>query len=431
MLNLESIDRLVLQPGTKGVPVGVGPISLAEARSARWRLHKDLAYPVAVLRRSALVNNANWMKRFIQPLPGVVLCPHGKTTMAPQMFDLQLRNGAWGLTCATVSHLRSYRHFGVSRIIFANQIVERSDAQWLARELRDDPTFEVYVFVDSLIGARRLAEAALETNLQRPISLLLEVGLAGGRTGVQTVEEAMALARHIKTSDGVELSGVATFEGVVPGHLDEEMEPHVEKLFAETARVTKALALEGLFRDNGDVILSAGGSRFFDLAAERLRSIDINRRKLVVLRSGCYISHDASHYEAAFKRLSERQALIPSMGRLENALEVWSSIQSRPEAERAYANIGKRDVSYDIRLPQILSGRRDDKPMSPSDLDGVRVIKLSDQHAHLEVPPHSPLRFGDKLAFGISHPCTTFDKWNFLFELDDDDIVVDIIATMF
>jgi D-serine dehydratase len=431
MLKLESIDHLVLEAGTKGLPVGIGSISLGEARAAGWRLHGDLELPAAIVRRSALANNADWMKRFVAQVPGVVLCPHGKTTMAPQLMDRQLRDGAWGMTCATPAQLRCYRRFGVRRIIFANQIVGLADARWLAGELRDDPSFEIHIFVDSKEGVDLLCAAARQAGLDRPISLLLEVGVAEGRTGIQSLEHAITLARHIQESDGVELSGVATFEGIVKGGSDIGMEPYVEALFDFVRRVAEAIVSENLVRRDGEVILSAGGSRFFDLAAARLRAVNLDRETLIVLRSGCYISHDANHYEAAFRRMVERRALDPIPGKLENALEVWASLQSRPELGRAYANIGKRDISYDVTLPHLLAGRRAGAAIDPEAFADVRVVKLSDQHAHLAIPADSALQFGDNLSFGVSHPCTTFDKWRFLFEIDDNDIVVDIIATFF
>jgi D-serine deaminase-like pyridoxal phosphate-dependent protein len=38
---------------------------------------------------------------------------------------------------------------------------------------------------------------------------------------------------------------------------------------------------------------------------------------------------------------------------------------------------------------------------------------------------------GSRLEFGISHPCTVFDKWQLIPVLDDDGRVVDLIRTFF
>jgi D-serine dehydratase len=242
----------------------------------------------------------------------------------------------------------------------------------------------------------------------------------------------MRLARHVAGLAGVSLAGLAAFEGVVAGSSDIEMEPHVEALFAQLVGIAEDCARADLFDRDRPTILSAGGSRFFDIAATRLSAAQIGRDPLVVLRSGCYISHDAHHYKAAFDRLLERTGAEGVPGGLVNALEVWAEIQSRPEPGWLYANLGKRDISHDIAPPEALaSWTREAMAIGRVETDDLVVRKLSDQHAHLSVAPASSLAIGDQLGFGVSHPCTTFDKWRVLFEVDDDGLVLDAIATFF
>jgi D-serine dehydratase len=422
---------MAIHPGTKGLPLDRGTVRLGDVASAGWRLHEDLQLPAAVLRRSAIDNNSDWMQRFSNHF-GVALCPHGKTTMAPQLFDRQLREGAWGLSCGTIAHLRLYRRFGVQRIIYANQISSRAGADWLARELADDPAFEAFVTVDSIFGADLLAAAAHAVGLDRPIAVLVETGVDGGRTGVRDFDSALRLARHIAATPDISLTGVTTFEGIVGGRTDAEMEPSVEALLAFTVRAAEVMAFENLFDPSQPIILTAGGSRFFDIVAVRLKAADVGSEPLVVLRSGCYISHDANHYEMAFRRLLERTGQAGIDGRLQNALEVWAEIQSWPEPGWMFANLGKRDISFDLDLPRaILSRSRQSGMVGAIAPDALLVEKLSDQHAHITVHADLPLTIGDQLGFGVSHPCTTFDKWQTLFEVDDDDIVIDAIATFF
>ncbi len=431
-MNLAPIDDLILDASTKGLPLSVDRIALKDVAGAGWRLHEDLQLPAAVLRRSALEANGRWMRAFAKHA-GAVMAPHGKTPMAPQIFARQLADGAWGMTCATIGHLRTYRRFGVQRVIFANQIPSRAGAAWLAQELLRDPGFEIFVFVDSVEGADILADAAAAVKLNRPIPLLLETGFPSARTGVRSLDDGLALARHIATRKGqIALAGAATFEGVVPGGSDPNMEPNVEALFADTVRLAEACAREGLFSADHPVILSAGGSRFFDLAAKRLGDAEVGGDKLVVLRSGCYVSHDANHYERAFERLLERtHGDTGAPGRLRPAIEVWAQVQSHPEPTRWYANLGRRDVSFDLEPPKPQHWLRPDVHTGAQPLDGVITSGLSDQHVHLLAENGSPLQFGDHVGFGISHPCTTFDKWRVLFEVDDDDRVIGAVATFF
>jgi D-serine dehydratase len=87
-----------------------------------WNLlREDLSLPSAVLYEDKLLHNLNWMRQFISAY-GVKLAPHGKTTMAPRLFDLQLQAGAWGITLATAHQTQvAYAH-GVRRVLMANQL---------------------------------------------------------------------------------------------------------------------------------------------------------------------------------------------------------------------------------------------------------------------------------------------------------------------
>lgn len=431
MLNLQSIREMRLDPGDKGLPPGCDGIRLGDVAGAGWSLHDDLQLPAAALRRSAIENNGAWMRRFSERF-GVALCPHGKTTMAPQLFDRQLRDGAWGMSCATMAHLRLYRRFGVPRLIYANQIVSAQAAAWLAREMAADPGFEAFIFVDSRYGADLLADAAGIVGLERPIPVLIEIGAVAGRTGVRGAEAAVTLAREIAARPELSLAGIATFEGIVPGRTDAEMEPHVDALLTDTIRAAEAIAAARLFDPSRQVILSAGGSRFFDMVARRFSTADVGGEPLVVLRSGCYISHDAVHYEQAFERMLQRTGEVGEAGRLRNALEVWAEIQSWPESGWMFANLGKRDISHDTDLPELILARsREMREVRGIPPGAFSVERLSDQHAHIVVRGQTALAIGDQVGFGVSHPCTTFDKWRTLFEVDDDGRVLDAIATFF
>src|SRR5882757_1389847 len=66
-----------------------------------WNLlREDLSLPSAVLCEERLRHNLDWMQRFVAAY-GIKLAPHGKTTMAPKLFEMQLKSGAWGITLAT------------------------------------------------------------------------------------------------------------------------------------------------------------------------------------------------------------------------------------------------------------------------------------------------------------------------------------------
>ena len=358
----------------KGVPAGAQDRSLAEIGALRLNLlADDLALPAAVLRGSALEHNARWMAEFAARL-GLSLAPHGKTTLSPELFELQLRHGAWAITAATAHHVRLYAEFGVTRILMANQLVGKANIAIVTELLKRKPELEVICLVDGVEGATQLGRAVEAAGLPARLPVLLEVGEAGQRAGVRTLKDALAVARVCRSLPALRLVGVECFEGLFA--TAQGAVPMLDRL----VEVASTLGREGLF-ETDEPIVSAGGSLFFDEAARAmLRSLD-NRPARLVLRSGCYLTHDHGIYAQAGREMAARAAdLLPNDG-LVPALEVWAHVQSRPEPTRAIANLGKRDVSYNSGLPTPILRFRPGVDEAPRAIRDITVAKLYDQHA--------------------------------------------------
>ncbi len=422
-----------LGPREKGVPGRAGQVKLEEVGQQNWSLlAEDLPLPVAVIKLSALRGNSAWMKGFTA-LSGTDIAPHGKTTLSPSLFDLQLADGAWGITLSTPHHLQVARSFGRQRILLANQLIGRSAIEWLVEELNADPDFEFYCLVDSVANLAQLIATGRRHGLKRPLRVLVEIGFEQGRTGCRTVGQALDVARACASApDVIALSGVEGFEGIIRGADYAETVARVEAFLDTMVDLIDACAREQLFAP-GEVLLTAGGSAFFDIVAAKLGGVALAQPHRVLLRSGCYLTHDAVMYTYLFEQLKARRPDLPeSLGQLTSALEVWGYVQSIPEPGQAIVSFGKRDVSYD-HMPTPLTWFRPgaglDHPTSaPS---GHRVVALNDQHCILQTPNDSPLEIGDMLGFGISHPCLTFDKWRVIHLVDDDYRVVGSIRTYF
>lgn len=415
----------------KGLPARAEDLGAAAVDALGLSLlDDDLMLPAAVLRRDTLDHNRDWMRRFVADAD-VALCPHGKTTMSPQLFAMQLADGCWGLTAATAHHVRIYRHLGVSRILMANPLVGRSNLDYVISEIARDPGFEFLCLVDSVAAVEGLAAAAARQALGRPVEVLLEVGNPGGRAGVRTLDAALEVAAAIgRSGRRLALRGVEAFEGLYGP--DADGEARVREMLGRLAEVARALDAAGHLTHERP-ILSAGGSAFFDLVVPALRGTLPGRHPLIVLRSGCYITHDAGMYGAAQQRMETRTPALHALGAgLRPALEVWAHVQSRPEPTLALVGMGKRDLSHDAELPRPVAWHRVGAARAPQSLGAeYRVLRLNDQHAYLELPAHSPLAVGDLVGFGISHPCTTFDKWRRLFVVDPDYRVVGHVDTCF
>jgi D-serine dehydratase len=435
-LDLRSIDEELLKSTWKNTPrraIGLPLRQLGELGLSVFG--PDVPLPTAVLRESAMLHNARWMSRFAEST-GVSLCPHGKTTMAPQLFDLQLRQGAWGVTAATAAHVRTYRQFGVRRVLLANQLVGRSNVEMVLEELNTDPSFDFYCLVDSHDGLQHLIQILREHPCARPLQVLLEVGAVGGRTGVRTLEEGLVLARDLHAASPlISLRGIEAFEGIFGGNDVAAVEAAVKGMLETLAALARTGVREGWFAP-GEVILSAGGSAQFDIVATSLAGLLPEIETRTVLRSGCYLTHDAGHYERMQQRMRQRS---PQLWRqddgLRNAIELWSTVQSTPEPRRFVCGFGRRDASFDMDLPIPLwwfrPGTHSRPVPAPS---GLRTAMLYDQHALLDLDAKAEpvdLRTGDLLGFGIAHPCTTFDKWSLLHVVDDDYHIVGGIRTFF
>lgn len=434
MLKLDSLHQQLLLPGTKGLALREALPQHAIA-AQQWKLlNADTSFPVAVLKDSALQHNLQWMKQFCEGM-NVVLAPHGKTTMCPQLFDMQLENGAWGMTLATVNQTMIAHRFGVRRVLLANQLVSASDTQAILAVMKNDPAFEFFALTDSLEGVKRLSQQVRDAGISCPLHLLVELGFPGGRTGCRTQAEAIAVARAIHASPYLRLAGIEGYEGLLVSKHREQDLVAVREFIDSLIQLCKIADTEQLF-ESDQILLSAGGSAYFDLVGRGFEhELTLSRPVTAILRSGCYVTHDHGFYHALVNEMQTRESQVKAEN-LKPALEVWSMVQSRPEPDLAILTMGKRDASYDIDLPFPVWHHRPDTQDAPQALPaGCKIEKMNDQHAYLRLPADSELsqtlRVGDLVGCGISHPCTTFDKWPLILVVDDHYQVKSAVNTFF
>jgi D-serine dehydratase len=408
-----------LQPFDKGVPGTIAPLAVADVGEQGWNLlAEDIPLPAAVLKESALRKNALWMRDFIAG-KGVEIAPHGKTTMAPHLFDLQMRDGAWGITLSTPHQIAVALAAGHRRIFVANQIVGRAGIGYILALLDADPALEIYCLIDSVPLLRQIEAVARRQGAIRALPLLVEMGFAGGRTGVRTVEQGLDVARAVAASEHAELVGVEGFEGIIRKGDVEQTLRAVEDFLADVVSLAQACDDEHLFA-RATILLSAGGSAFFDLVVSSFERATLTSHRTILLRSGCYITHDAGLYRLVFTLLKMRAPDLFANGEPEAALEVWGYVQSCPEPGRMIVTLGKRDIGFDdMPVPERWFRPGTDMAAPAALSADHRVVALNDQHGFLDVPTMSPLAVGDLVGFGISHPCLTFDKWRVIHLVDD------------
>jgi len=433
-LDLGALDSQWLAPGTKGLPLSV-PLRQGEVAAQSWSLlDGDLSYPVAILKQSALEHNGRWMQRFVAAA-GASLAPHGKTTMSPQLFERQRGAGAWAITVASVTQMLTAQRFGVRRVLLANQPVGAAELDAMFALLRDDPGFELFVLADSEAGLARLVAAARRARLKRPLPVLVELGWVGGRTGCRGPEAALQLARSVAAAEELVLSGIEGYEGLLVSGNRQADVTRVRDFLGQMLALLRTVDGEGLL-GGAEILLSAGGSAYFDLVGEVFAGLEpLSRPVRRILRSGCYLTHDHGFYHKLLADMAARTgagAAHPiAADDLRPALEVWAMVQGCPEPELAMLTLGKRDASHDIDLPFPVAWHRPGGPGAPQPLRGATIEKMNDQHAYLRLPAGHGLEVGDLVCCGISHPCTTFDKWKILLTVDDDYRVTGVVNTFF
>jgi len=407
----------------KGYPHDAPPLRRSQIGQQGWSVPAgDLPLPLAVIKRSALQHNLGWMQRFCDER-GIGLAPHGKTTMSPQLFRAQLDAGAWGLTLATVHQLRIAVEAGARRVLIANQVITAADLRAIdALKARHDG-LRVLFLLDSPAQLAAIESAGAGT----PFEVLLEIGVPGGRTGCRTGEEAAALARRAKASPAVALAGIECYEGLNATGDDAKDRAFTDALMQRVTDIAMLADREHLF-ERDEVIVSAGGSAIFDLVVPGLKPV-LTRQVSGLLRSGCYVTHDQGNYRRLVSVVNQRIGCADAAG-LQAAMEVWATVQAMPEPGLAILAVGKRDISHDLGwpLPLALVPRGQVTPQpAPSDWT---ITGLNDQHGYLR-GALAALAVGDRVILGLSHPCTTFDKWRWMPIVDDHYRVVDALVTCF
>ncbi|MFF4528279.1 alanine racemase [Streptomyces sp. NPDC001407] len=406
----------------KGLPPDAEGLTVGELAAERRSLFTGgFTTPVLALSAEALDHNLALMERWSAE-HGLAFAPHGKTSLAPQLLERQLEHGAWGITAAVPTQVRVYRAFGIQRVFLANEVVDAAALRWLAAELAADPDFRLVTYVDSVRGVELMDAALRAAGATRRLDVVVELGAEGGRTGIRTEADGTAVADAVAATETLRLVGVAGYEAEIPDADGDLVRAWLRRMTAMAVEFDKA----GRFAGVEEIVVSAGGSAWFDAVAEVFGELPpLSAPVLKLLRSGAYVTHDDGSYrrKTPFNR-------HPQEGTLRPAFRLWAQVVSRPEPGRAYLNAGKRDAAYDLDLPQpqVVRSARDGS-LRPA--TGMTVVGLADQHAFVSLPEGAELEVGDWVGLGLSHPCTVFDKWQLIPLAAESGVVTDYVRTFF
>jgi D-serine deaminase-like pyridoxal phosphate-dependent protein len=211
----------------------------------------------------------------------------------------------------------------------------------------------------------------------------------------------------------LKLRGVTGFEGAVPkAARDKKGEKRITSF---CQKIVAAANLSYPYKSDEVFIISAGGSAYFEIVARELNKF--TKEKILLLRSGGYVTHDSKYYEEIYPFRDSAQSFKP-------AIEVWAQIISAPEPNFGVLNLGKRDIGNDLHNP--IPFAKYDSGLTPF---SGQIEKLNDQHGYLK--SKQDFAISQLIGLGISHPCTTFDKWRLIPLVNDNYDVVDCLYTFF
>ena len=258
------------------------------------------------------------------------------------------------------------------------------------------------------------------------LNVLIELGVDGGRAGIRNphqLDELLAALHQWR--DSIAICGVELYEGVL------QDETAIRTFLNHAVELATKLAKENRF-DRNPAILSGAGSVWYDVVAEVFSAAEIAYPLEIVLRPGCYLTHDVGVYRQAQEKILARNPIAKKMqSGLLPALQLWAYVQSIPEKDKAILTLGKRDAAFDSGLPTPHSHYRPGKAAPQTSPPHWELTRMMDQHAFMKISEGDDVRVGDMIGLDISHPCLTFDKWRFLPVLDSSYQVIDVVQTFF
>ena len=435
---LNEIFNSEIDSKTKGI-LNLNKIKIKNITKQKWNiLNEDIQFPILTINESKFNKNIFSMKKYTDSNK-VLLAPHSKTSMSPQLLSRIDKLGCWGFTVANNQQLSVLLQMGIKKIILANLITNDSNMyNFFELVKKYNKTSDVYICVDSKFGVNLLNKISFKYKFNINIKILIEVGLKNSRSGIRNIKSLKSLVNSInKLPMNFALSGVLFYEGASKTNNYFSSINNVKKSIAFAISSFDFLIQNNFIKDN-EYILSGGGSEFFDLVVDAFNNYKSTKKVKFVIRPGSYIAYGDGYYTSALNKIDNRKKIIiknktvKASSLFKPALELWSFVISQQDKGKAVLNFGKRDVSFDLGLPIPLAIYRNRKLFKKIDnTKNIKIYKLNDQHAFIKFNSKFNLKVGDLLKFGVSHPCITIDNWNTLYMIDNRNIITEAVKTIF
>lgn len=328
-----------------------------------------LLSPSLVIERSLVRKNLETMIRIAGSADR--LRPHVKTHKMPAVLRLCAELGITRQKVATIAEAEMSAEAGVRDILIAYPIVGPNIGR-VANLCRAFPESVFRVLVDDPDAARAL-DAGLGT-VDRPLSVLIDLDVGQGRTGIEPGEGALQLAELVTSLRHLRLDGLHAYDGHLheldPGRRAELARPGIEKTLALRERLQA--------RGIATPILVFGGTPTFPIHAR-------TREPGVELSPGTCIFHDMS-YLRKFPDLPFTPAAA-----------LLTRVISRPRPGRLCLDLGHKAVAADPAGPRVFF------PALPD----ATFVGQSEEHLVLETPAADQYPPGTPLLGIPTHVCPT------------------------
>jgi D-serine deaminase-like pyridoxal phosphate-dependent protein len=347
--------------------------------AAVGRHRTEIPTPALVLDLPAARRNIARMAGAMRDLPAHIR-PHSKAHKSPELARLQVEAGAIGLSVATVWEAIVLARSGLDRLFVVNTVADPRKIRWLAELARE---VEVMVAVDDKGNARDLSEAALRAGSE--LGIMIEVDTGMDRCGVDTPDEALALARSVHSLPGLRLMGITGYEGHCSLIPERELR-HERQVAAMQAfmRVAELLEDSGI----GCPIRSAGGTATWDWTAAYPGVTEI--------QAGTYVVMDNFH--------------AAMVGGFEHSLTVQTTVISR-RPNRVIVDAGSKAVG--------------DGEMSSIVGHAEEPFRFDEEHGIFTASGATGLHLGDSVSLVPGYSPSTVNLYD-AYHVVEDDRVVDI-----
>ncbi|HEX4296615.1 MAG TPA: D-TA family PLP-dependent enzyme [Devosia sp.] len=296
---------------------------------------------------------------------GYRLRPHIKTHKIPRFAQRQVALGAKGITVQKVGEAEVMADAGLSDIFVPYNIVGTAKLKRL-RALNERVTLSVTADSPDTVAGY----AATFADAGRPLTVLVECDSGGGRCGVQSPAQALALARQIEMAPGLRFGGIMTYakRGDYAA-MDQWMAE--AKATIEAAGIAVPMVTSG----NSPDMWHTGPT----VITER--------------RPGTYIYYDRA------------QVSFGAAAYADCALTVLATVVSRPTPTRAIIDAGSKALTSDLFGQTgygVVQGHED-----------IVIDNLSEEHGVIVLPAASDWpRVGERLRIIPNHCCVVSNLYD-------------------